>query len=29
MVEIKAFLQQEGTIICDGCFSQKTNNHEK
>jgi hypothetical protein len=23
MVEIKAFLQQEGTIICEGCFSQK------
>jgi hypothetical protein len=29
MVEIKAFLQQEGIIICEGCFSQKTNNHEK
>jgi hypothetical protein len=28
MVEIQAFLKQEGTIICEGCFSQKTN-HEK
>jgi hypothetical protein len=23
MVEIKAFFQQEGTIIYEGCFSQK------
>jgi hypothetical protein len=28
MVEIQAFLKQEGTIICEVCFSQK-NNHEK
>ncbi|NNU92416.1 Fe3+ hydroxamate ABC transporter substrate-binding protein [Geobacillus sp. NFOSA3] len=24
MVEIKAFLQQEGKIICEDCFQQKT-----
>nr|WP_090949297.1 Fe3+ hydroxamate ABC transporter substrate-binding protein [Parageobacillus thermantarcticus] len=28
MVEITAFLKQEGTIICEGCFSQK-NDHKK
>lgn len=29
MVEITAFLKHEGTIICDGCFLQEQNNHEK